>query len=74
MENGLIGWLFIIVALIFIFGGKKRLEDLGGGFGGFMREFKKARDTSAEEAQKDAGPAPKKKPAKKKAVKTKKKK
>jgi Sec-independent protein translocase protein TatA len=48
MEHGFIGWLFIIVALIFIFGGRKRLEDLGAGFGGFMREFNKARAETAQ--------------------------
>ena len=52
MEHGLIGWLFIIVALIFIFGGAKRLEDLGKGFGGFMREFNKARRDGENAANK----------------------
>jgi Sec-independent protein translocase protein TatA len=64
MEHGIIGMLFIIVALIFIFGGSKRLEDLGKGFGGFMREFNKAKRDAQEEAQAHleavAAPAPKK--------------
>jgi Sec-independent protein translocase protein TatA len=51
MEHGIIGWLFIIVALIFIFGGSKRLEDLGKGFGGFMREFNKAKNDANKEVQ-----------------------
>ena len=51
MEHGIIGWLFIIVALIFIFGGSRRLEDLGRGFGGFMREFHKAKAQGAAEAE-----------------------
>lgn len=50
MDNGLIGYLFIVVALIFIFGGAKRLEDLGKGFGGFLREFNKARRDGEKEA------------------------
>jgi len=71
MEHGFIGWLFIIVALIFIFGGRKRLEDMGAGFGGFMREFNKARREAEEgpEPKKKAGakrPAKKKAPARKK--------
>ena len=67
MEHGFIGLLFIVVALIFIFGGRKRLEDLGAGFGGFMREFNKARQDAmiTAEAPKKGGPkdpaAPKKK-------------
>ena len=52
MEHGIFGWLFIIVALVFIFGGSKRLEDLGKGFGGFMREFSKAKKEGEEGAAK----------------------
>jgi Sec-independent protein translocase protein TatA len=52
MEHGIFGWLFIIVALVFIFGGSKKLEDLGRGFGGFMREFSKAKKESEEQAAK----------------------
>ncbi len=69
MEHGFIGLLFIVVALIFIFGGRKRLEDLGAGFGGFMREFNKARaDASMSASPAKEAPAKKKKkaPAKKK--------
>jgi len=43
VEHGIFGWLFIIVALVFIFGCSKRLSDLGKGFGSFMHEFNKAR-------------------------------
>jgi len=60
MEHGIFGWLFIVVALIFIFGGAKRLEDLGKGFGGFMREFNKARKDGEEGVAKtidEANPA-----------------
>jgi TatA/E family protein of Tat protein translocase len=49
MDHGIIGWLFIIVALVFIFGGAKKIEDLGRGFGGFMREFNKARRDAEQE-------------------------
>lgn len=48
MEHGIFGWLFIIVALVFIFGGSKKLSDLGKGFGGFMHEFNKARKEGEE--------------------------
>jgi Sec-independent protein translocase protein TatA len=51
MEHGIFGWLAIIVGLIFILGGSRRLEDLGKGFGGFMREFNRAKK-EAEEAPK----------------------
>jgi Sec-independent protein translocase protein TatA len=69
MEHGFIGMLFIVVALIFIFGGSKKLEDLGKGFGGFMREFNKAKRDGQDEAQAHldavATPAPAKKRVKK---------
>lgn len=68
MEHGFIGWVFIVVALIFIFGGRKRLEDLGAGFGGFMREFSKARAEAATPPAANAA-----KPAKKKKAKARKK-
>jgi Sec-independent protein translocase protein TatA len=51
MEHGIFGWIFIVVALIFIFGGSKRLEDLGKGFGGFMREFNKAKKVGDDAAE-----------------------
>ena len=65
MEHGLFGFLFIAVALIFIFGGRKKLEDLGAGFGGFMREFNKARQdaATAPAAAAKAEPKPKKRKA-----------
>ena len=69
MEHGFIGVLFIIVAIIFIFGGRKRLEDLGAGFGGFMREFNKARhEAAAGSSSAPAEPKKRKAPAKKAAV------
>lgn len=52
MDHGIVGYIFIVVALIFIFGGSKRLEDLGRGFGGFMREFTKAKKEAEEGATK----------------------
>jgi Sec-independent protein translocase protein TatA len=52
VDHGIIGYIFIVVALIFIFGGSKRLEDLGRGFGGFMREFTKAKKEAEESATK----------------------
>jgi TatA/E family protein of Tat protein translocase len=72
MEHGIIGWLFIIVALVFIFGGAKKIEDLGRGFGGFMREFNKAR-RDAEQEPMVAAPVQKKRGTKKPAAKKKKK-
>ena len=73
MEHGLFGWLIIVVALVFIFGGKKKIEDLGSGFGGFMREFNKARNEGAAAVAKTTDPAPKAKAPKKAAKKAKKK-
>ena len=73
MEHGLIGWIFILVAVMLIFGGKKRIEDLGSGFGGFLREFNKARNEGKEPSQQAPAAKPAKKKAKKKVV-TKKKK
>ena len=52
MEHGVFGWLIIIVGLVFIFGGSKRLGDLGKGFGSFMHEFNKAKNQGDEEAAK----------------------
>ena len=66
MDHGIIGWLFIIVALVFIFGGSKKIEDLGRGFGGFMREFNKARrdaETGVTAAPEETAVKPKKKKA-----------
>jgi Sec-independent protein translocase protein TatA len=65
VEHGIFGWLFIVVALIFIFGGSKRLEDLGRGFGGFMREFTKAKKEAEETPAKtiDEAAKPADKPA-----------
>jgi Sec-independent protein translocase protein TatA len=70
MEHGFIGLLFILVAVVLIFGGRRKLEDLGAGFGGFMREFNKARreiDEPAAPPKKAARkPVKKKAPARKK--------
>ena len=52
MEHGIFGWLIIIIGLVFIFGGSKRLSDLGKGFGSFMHEFNKAKNQGSEEAAK----------------------
>ncbi len=43
MSDGPVAWIFLVVGLVFIFGGSKRLEDLGKGFGSFMWEFNKAK-------------------------------
>lgn len=52
MTDGPIAWIFLIVGLVFIFGGSKRLADLGKGFGSFMKEFNKAkREGEGEEAK-----------------------
>jgi Sec-independent protein translocase protein TatA len=68
MEHGFIGILFIVVALIFIFGGRKRLEDLGAGFGGFMREFNKARQDATVSTEEKKAASKNKQPVKKAAV------
>lgn len=49
MFDGPFAWIMIIVALLLIFGGGKRLPEIGKGLGSFVREFKKA--------QKDDEPA-----------------
>ena len=48
MFDGPVAWIFLIVGLIFIFGGSKRLADLGKGFGSFMHEFNKAKKEGEE--------------------------
>jgi Sec-independent protein translocase protein TatA len=53
MFDGPVAWIFLIVGLIFIFGGSKRLADLGKGFGSFMHEFNKAK-REGEEGEKKA--------------------
>lgn len=52
MLDGPIAWIFLVVGIIFIFGGSKRLSDLGKGFGSFMREFNKAKREGEEEEKK----------------------
>jgi sec-independent protein translocase protein TatA len=42
MTDGPFAWLMIIIALLLIFGGGKRLPEIGKGLGNFIREFKKA--------------------------------
>lgn len=42
MTDGPFAWLMIIVALLLIFGGGKRLPEIGRGLGSFVKEFKKA--------------------------------
>jgi Sec-independent protein translocase protein TatA len=58
-DHGIPGLIIIVVGLIFLFGGSKRLSDLGKGFGGFMHEFNKARKEgeAASEAKPEAGKA-----------------
>jgi Sec-independent protein translocase protein TatA len=52
MEKGFFGAVVILVGLVFIFGGSKRLGDLGKGFGSFMHEFNKAKNQGTDEAAK----------------------
>ena len=52
MFDGPVAWIFLVVGLIFIFGGSKRLADLGKGFGSFMKEFNKAKRDGEEEEKK----------------------
>lgn len=53
----------IIVALLLIFGGGKRLPEIGKGLGSFVKEFKKAqRDDGPAEQEKLGQPEDKKQP------------
>lgn len=42
MTDGPFAWLMVIVALLLIFGGGKKLPEIGRGLGAFIKEFKKA--------------------------------
>lgn len=42
MTDGPFAWIMIIVALLLIFGGGKKLPEIGKGLGTFMKEFRKA--------------------------------
>jgi sec-independent protein translocase protein TatA len=42
MTDGPFAWIMIVVALLLIFGGGKRLPEIGRGLGAFLKEFKKA--------------------------------
>lgn len=42
MTDGPFAWIMIIVALLLIFGGGKKLPEIGRGLGAFIKEFKKA--------------------------------
>lgn len=52
MTDGPFAWLMIIVALLLIFGGGKRLPEIGRGLGSFVKEFKKAQRDDDETAPK----------------------
>lgn len=59
MSDGPFAWLMIIVALLLIFGGGKRLPEIGRGLGAFLKEFKKAqKDDEAPKTLEPAAPAP----------------
>lgn len=67
MTDGPFAWLMIIVALLLIFGGGKRLPEIGRGLGAFLKEFKKAQkdDETPPSPEKTAlpkGPEDDKKP------------
>ena len=68
MEHGLIGFLLVAAALVLIFGGRKKLEDLGAGLGGFMREFNKARQDSVAPTETSKAETKKRKAKAKKTV------
>jgi len=51
MMDGPFAWLMIIVALLLIFGGGKRLPEIGRGLGSFVREFKKAQKDEEPSAE-----------------------
>ena len=53
MFDGPFAWLMVIVALVLIFGGGKRLPDIGRGLGGFIREFKRAQNEDPGDKKKD---------------------
>ena len=53
MFDGPFAWLMVIVALVLIFGGGKRLPDIGRGLGGFIREFKRAQNEEPGEKKKE---------------------
>lgn len=60
MTDGPFAWLMIIVALLLIFGGGKRLPEIGRGLGAFIKEFKKAQADDAPAKTVEAAPEPEK--------------
>ena len=61
MSDGPFAWLMVIVALLLIFGGGKKLPEIGRGLGEFIKEFKRAQreDDPAKAAEaKPAEPKP----------------
>lgn len=65
MFDGPFAWLMVGVGLVLIFGGGKKLPDIGRGLGGFIREFKRAQSVDYVEGEKDKlgeGAEPKKLP------------
>ncbi len=61
MTDGPFAWLMVIVALLLIFGGGKKLPEIGRGLGAFIKEFKKAQKDE-EPKTVDAAPAAEKLP------------
>lgn len=57
MEHGLFGWVFLIAAMVLIFGNPKRLSELGRGMGSFLKEFKAAQREGQEALNQDPRPA-----------------
>ncbi len=54
MFDGPFAWLMVGVGAVLIFGGGKKLPDIGRGLGGFIREFKRSQrdDFVADEKDK----------------------
>lgn len=57
MEHGLFGWVFLIAAMVLIFGNPKRLSELGRGMGSFLKEFKAAQREGMEALNQESKPA-----------------
>jgi TatA/E family protein of Tat protein translocase len=59
MTDGPFAWIMIVVALLLIFGGGKRLPEIGRGLGAFLKEFKKAQKDEDVPAAPDKAALPK---------------